>query len=159
MKQLSIVILALILLTSCEPHRQTTAKRKLPAPPPLQPTNQQENAAVAALRQSAALMRELTLQADAALPDALLNRTRCFVLGLNDRAQGFSSCRSAAAPYTWSTPQMVSLTGEGAQIGNVLLFVLSDRAAEALNNGTLDVRRMSMAPGKSQKQASLLTDR
>ena len=162
MKQLSIVVLTLILLTSCQPHQQTTAKQQLPPPPPpIQPPKKviREDSTAVALREAAAFMRELTLQADNAVPDALLNRTRCFVLGLPGRGQGISSCRSAPAPYSWSTPEMVSFEGLEPSKANVLLFVLSAGASEALKSGSLDLAKVSVSPGGTVKQSALLTDR
>jgi hypothetical protein len=150
-----------MLLTSCQPHRQTTAKQLPPPPPPVQPPRKvlEEDSSVVTLREGVAFMRELTLQSDNALPDAMLNRTRCFILGRTDRAQGISSCRSASAPYSWSTPEMVTFRSRNPVSGNVLIFVLSEGASEALNSGTLDLAKVSVSPGKTVKEAALLTDR
>src|SRR4051795_8941444 len=158
MKQLCIAALALVLLTSCQPHRQTTAKQQLPPPPPLvMPKTVGENPVVPALREAAALMRELTLQQDAALPNALLNRTRCVAISLQDRAQGLCSCRSASAPYAWSSPEAVSFDGAGPFAGNILVFVISDRAYSVWQSGKLDLAQMSPAAGQIGTQSP--TDR
>ena len=159
--QFSIVVLTLILFVACEPRRQTTV-RKLP-PPPLPsavkvPPVVVEDPAVLAIRESASVLRELTLQTANTLPDALLNRTHCFVLGLTGRSQALSSCRSAVPPFSWSTPETVDLTGPSAPGANLLIFILSDRAADALNAGTLNVADFSVAPGKTEKQRALLTN-
>jgi N-acetylmuramoyl-L-alanine amidase len=160
MKQLfvlTLAVLALILLTSCQ-HRQTTAKQQPPSPPPIAPQPPAQNAFItSALRDSTVLVRELTQNPEYALPDALLNRTRCFIVS-NNQSQGLATCRTEAAPYAWSAPKVVTFSGIAAG-GNLLLFVMSQRAATALDRSAFDVSYFSISAGKTQKQAALLTDR
>jgi N-acetylmuramoyl-L-alanine amidase len=164
MKQLIVVVLTLILLIAC--HVQQRAARA-PAPPPpaatqasvQSPTPSGENPEQAALERSTTLLRELTLNPATSLPDAVLNATRCFVVGVPQRAQALSSCRTAAAPYDWSTPELMSLRGTQRAYTAVLILVISNRAATAISNGQLDLAAFKTAPGKTLSQTPLLSQR
>lgn len=159
MKQLSVVILTLILFTGCVHQPRATVKKQPPppAPAPAPPPRLVENPMDAVLRDSTTVLRELTSQSQNAVPDALLNRTRCFILALPGRADGLSSCRSAAAPESWSSPELVSSSGFQSASSGSLVFVLSARAADALSAGNLDLSQLSIAAGQTERQKPLLT--
>ena len=160
MKQLIVVVLTLILLAGCH-RRPPVAVENLPLPPPparLPAAPQpivRENPMGALLRRSTSVLRDLTLESQDAVPDALLNRTRCFIFVLPGTGQGLGSCRSAAAPDQWSTPELFS--GFQPAASGSLIFVLSARAADALAGGNLDLSQFTTAPGETQRQKPLLT--
>lgn len=162
MKQLSLLILALILLTACQPQHRTVQlppPPSAPAPPPHQPTTLDEKPEQAALGRSTALLKQLTLTATTSLPDAVLNATRCFVFAVPNRAEALTSCRSGAAPYDWGTPELMWMQGAQPPDTALLILVLSKRAAEALTGGALDLASFKTARGKTLSDSALLTER
>lgn len=162
MKQLSVVILTLILLAACHRRPPATAS-SLPLPPPPAtlpsppPPQVRENPMAAIVRESTSVLRQVTSEPQNAVPDALLNRTRCFLLVLPGKAQGLSSCRSAAAPDSWSAPELFVLSGFRPASSAALVFVLSARAADALAGGHLDLSQLTTAAGETERQKPLLT--
>ncbi|MGZ5121046.1 MAG: peptidoglycan recognition protein family protein [Burkholderiales bacterium] len=161
MKQLSIVVLGLILLTGCQTAKRT-AQLPPPAPPapaPHPPTTLDENPEQVALDESAALLKRLTLDPDTSLPDAVLNATRCFVFAVPNRAKALSTCRSAAAPYVWSTPELMTVQGVQPPSTAFLIMVLSQRADNQLATGRLDLAAVTSAAGKTHLQVPFLTQR
>jgi hypothetical protein len=91
------------------------------------------------------------------VPDAILNRTRCFLLIPAQQRIGLSSCRSETNAAKWSAPSFFSSEGQ-LPTKNEMLFLISDRAARASEGGTVDLSSYSVSPGKTSSDAPLLTD-
>ena len=76
------------------------------------------------------------------VPDAVLNRTRCMVV-IPGREKtrispGAATCRNGSGK--WDEPSLVSYQAPVPQSGDVLLFILDDRAAATLKSGTLELK-------------------
>jgi len=81
-----------------------------------------------------------------AIPDAVLNSTKCIVVipsitggTLNVSAGGVASCREAAD--SWSAPTFVKFNGRGVRghRTDLLVFVLGDAGLRALRSGELQI--------------------
>jgi N-acetylmuramoyl-L-alanine amidase len=149
-------LLGLIFLVGCN-QKSTKTATQIPAPPPSVPQQvPRKPIPNAMLTSSAGFMRGLVTSPATALPDALLNRTRCFVL-FEDSSQGLANCREEGSVARWSAPTLVSATMPQRPSGNLLLFVLSERAAQSLQRGRLSFSGLSLGAGKTHAQAALLT--
>ena len=92
------------------------------------------------------MLDEISKKSQNAVPDAVLNSTKCVVVipsitggTVNVSAGGVASCREAAD--SWSAPAFVKFNGRGirAQRTDVLVFVLSDTGVRALRSGELQI--------------------
>jgi hypothetical protein len=151
-------IVAIIFLVGCGQKRSKTATH-IPAPPPAispaRPTPDQlrERALFASSSQA---LQDLLSNSGNSLPDALLNRTRCFVLFTDGGSQGLGTCRTDEYPPRWNRPTVVWAELANKPSGDLLLFVLSARAAEALSSGSLDFSVVSASAGKTYAQVPLM---
>jgi len=82
-----------------------------------------------------------------AVPDAVLNSTKCIVLipsssgkAANISAAGVASCRET--PVNWGSPAFIIFRGLGIQAHRnaLLIFILSDRGMQQLRSGELQIR-------------------
>lgn len=107
------------------------------------------------LRETGTELERLIAQPRPGVPDAVLNRTACFLVfpaGELPRVsvQGFATCRNK--DRQWTSPAITTLTTPVAKRldSDLYLFVLSDRARRQLVHGRLDLRSgMRTAPGVS----------
>ena len=92
------------------------------------------------------MLDEISKKSQNAVPDAVLNSTKCVVVipsitggTVNVSAGGVASCREAAD--SWSGPAFVKFNGRGigAHPIDLLVFVLSDTGAGALRSGELQI--------------------
>ena len=92
------------------------------------------------------MLDEISTKSQNAVPDAVLNSTKCVVVipsitggTVNVGAGGVASCREAAD--SWSAPAFVKFNGRGirAQRTDVLVFVLSETGVRALRSGELQI--------------------
>jgi hypothetical protein len=92
------------------------------------------------------VLDEISKKSQNAVPDAVLNSTKCVVVipsitggTVHVRAGGVASCREAAD--SWSAPAFVKFNGRGirAQRADLLVFVLSDTGMRALRSGELQI--------------------
>jgi lipid-binding SYLF domain-containing protein len=92
---------------------------------------------------AARVLDEISKKSQNAVPDAVLNSTKCVVViptgTVNVSAGGVASCREAAD--NWSAPTFVKFQGHGirAQRTALLIFVLSDGGVRALRSGELQI--------------------
>jgi len=95
---------------------------------------------------AARVLDEISKKSQNAVPDAVLNSTKCVVVipslppgTVNVSAGGVASCREAAD--NWSAPTFVKFQGHGirAQRTDLLVFVLSDGGVRALRSGELKI--------------------
>ena len=119
---------------------------------PAQPV---KSAALLSTGRAARVLDEISKKSQNAVPDAVLNSTKCVVVipsitegTANVSAGGVASCREAAD--RWSAPAFVKFNGRGirAQHTDVLVFVLSDAGVRALRSGELQIggRKRAAAP-------------
>jgi N-acetylmuramoyl-L-alanine amidase len=148
-------ILALILLIGCSQKRTQTAKQ-VPAPPASVASGPSSKAPADPIyARSTTMMRTLAQSPNNVLPDALLNRTRCFVF-ITTGSKGLEACRDQDHPLQWNRPVIVSSSSSLRMPDEILLFVLSDRATRRLTAGELTISGLSVAAGKTLAQAPLL---
>ncbi len=92
------------------------------------------------------MLDEISKKSQNAVPDAVLNSTKCVVVipsitggTVNISAGGVASCREAAD--SWSAPAFVKFNGRGirAHRTDLLVFVLSDTGVRALRSGELQI--------------------
>ena len=92
------------------------------------------------------MLDEISQKSQNAVPDAVLNSTKCVVVipsitggTVNVSAGGVASCREAAE--SWSAPAFVKFNGRGIRTHrtDLLVFVLSDKGAQALRSGELQI--------------------
>jgi N-acetylmuramoyl-L-alanine amidase len=92
------------------------------------------------------VLDEISQKSQNAVPDAVLNSTKCVVVipsitggAVNASAGGVASCRDAAGG--WSAPVFVKFNGRGVQPHrtDLLVFVLSDTGVRALRSGELQI--------------------
>ena len=92
------------------------------------------------------MLDEISKKSQNAVPDAVLNSTKCVVVipsisggTVNVSASGVASCREAAD--NWSAPAFVKFNGRGirAHRTDLLVFVLSDTGVRALRSGELQI--------------------
>jgi N-acetylmuramoyl-L-alanine amidase len=94
---------------------------------------------------AARVLDEISKKSQNAVPDAVLNNTKCIVVipsiageTVNVSAGGVASCREADS---WSTPAFVKFNGHGirAHRADLLVFVLSDTGVRTLRSGELQI--------------------
>jgi len=92
------------------------------------------------------VLDEITKKSQNAVPDAVLNSTKCIVVipsitgeTVNVSAGGVATCRETAD--SWSAPAFVKFNGYGirAHRTDLLVFVLSDTGVRALLSGELQI--------------------
>jgi N-acetylmuramoyl-L-alanine amidase len=113
---------------------------------PAYPAKDVKSAALLSIGGAARVLDEISKKSQNAVPDAVLNSTKCVVVipsitggMVNVGAGGVASCREAAD--SWSAPAFVKFNGRGirAQRTDLLVFVLSDTGVRALRSGELQI--------------------
>ncbi len=100
------------------------------------------------------MLVEISQKSQNAVPDAVLNSTKCVVVipsttggNVNVSTGGVASCRETAD--SWSAPAFVKFNGRGIRPHrtDLLVFVLSETGVRALRSGELQIRgRRAAAP-------------
>jgi N-acetylmuramoyl-L-alanine amidase len=109
----------------------------------------------ATLRAAARVLQKISVEPQNAIPDAVLNRTKCLVIipstnagPSNSRGDGVSTCRDEATE--WTAPAFVQFNGHGirAKHAALLVFVLSEKGVNALRSVELEIptARRATAP-------------
>jgi N-acetylmuramoyl-L-alanine amidase len=110
------------------------------------PAEHAKSAALSTIRGAARVLDEISKKSQNAVPDAVLNSTKCVVVipsiawgTINAGAGGVASCREAAD--SWSAPAFVKFNGRGIQAHrtDLLVFVLTDTGVRALRSGELQI--------------------
>jgi len=110
------------------------------------PPKQVKSTTLLSIGGAARVLDEISQKSQNAVPDAVLNSTKCFVVipsitggTVNVSAGGVASCRLAAD--SWSAPAFVKFNGRGirAHRSDLLIFVLSDTGVRALRSGELHI--------------------
>jgi N-acetylmuramoyl-L-alanine amidase len=110
------------------------------------PAKHVKSAALLSIGGAASVLDEISKKSQNAVPDAVLNSTKCVVVipsitggTVNVSAGGVASCREAAD--SWSGPAFVKFNGRGigAHRTDLLVFVLSDTGVRALRSGELQI--------------------
>ncbi len=110
------------------------------------PAKHVKSAALLSIGGAARVLDEISKKSQNAVPDAVLNSTKCVVVipsimggTVNVSAGGVASCREAAD--SWSGPAFVKFNGHGmgAHPTDLLVFVLSDKGVRALRSGELQI--------------------
>jgi lipid-binding SYLF domain-containing protein len=110
------------------------------------PAKHVKSAALLSIGGAAHVLDEISKKSQNAVPDAVLNSTKCVVVipsitgrTVNVSAGGVASCREAAD--SWSAPAFVKFNGRGirAHRTDLLVFVLSDTGVRALRSGELQI--------------------
>jgi N-acetylmuramoyl-L-alanine amidase len=105
-----------------------------------------QSAALLSIGGAARVLDEISKKSQNAVPDAVLNSTKCVVVvpsisggTVNVSASGVASCRDAAD--RWSAPAFVKFNGRGVRPHrtDLLVFVLSDTGVRALRSGELQI--------------------
>ncbi len=114
------------------------------------------------------VLDELVANPANAVPDGILNRTKCvvvlpFLAGSHRTAsesQGFASCRESADH--WSAPIFVRFTGlkdKTVENADILIFIMSERGKQALISDVLKVGALhSSRPGFLVRQTAVISD-
>src|SRR6266571_562593 len=114
------------------------------------------------------VLDELAANPANAVPDGVLNRTKCvvvlpFVAGSPRTAaesQGFASCRESAD--RWSAPIFLRFTGlkdQTVENADILIFIVSKRGKQALLSDVLKVAAPhSSRPGVLVRQTAVISD-
>jgi N-acetylmuramoyl-L-alanine amidase len=97
----------------------------------------------ALLNDTARLLTELSHPPQTTVPDAVLNRTQCMVVippGANRLRLGTAACRETADQ--WNAPTLVTFEGRTGRrrVADLLVFVLGDKAVQALRSGSLRIQ-------------------
>jgi len=109
--------------------------------------------ATSKLRAAAHILQEISSEPQNAIPDAVLNRTKCVVVipsmnagPSNSRGDGVSTCRDGATE--WTAPAFVQFNGHGirAKHAALLVFVLTEKGMNALRSGELEIPSAKGAP-------------
>jgi lipid-binding SYLF domain-containing protein len=109
--------------------------------------------ATSKLRAAAHILQEISAEPQNAIPDAVLNRTKCVVVipsmnagPSNSRGDGVSTCRDGATE--WTVPAFVQFNGHGirAKHAALLVFVLSEKGVNALRFVELEIPAARGAP-------------
>jgi len=112
-----------------------------------------QHAESATLGRAASVLKEISAKSQNAVPDAVLNSTKCVVVipsakreAPNVSASGVVTCRDT--PDSWSAPAFVTFSGRGfrARSPDLLVFVLSDKGVRALRSGKLEIGGQNHAP-------------
>jgi lipid-binding SYLF domain-containing protein len=110
------------------------------------PAKDVKSAALLSVGGAARVLDEISKKSQNAVPDAVLNSTKCVVVipwntggTVNVSAGGVASCREAAD--SWSAPAFVKFNGRStrAHDTDLLVFVLSDTGVRALRSGELQI--------------------
>ena len=110
------------------------------------PAKHVQSAALLSIGGAARVLDEISKKSQNAVPDAVLNSTKCVVVipsipegTVNVSAGGVAGCREAAD--SWSAPEFVKFNGRGirAHRTDLLVFVLSDKGVRALRSGELQI--------------------
>src|ERR1700694_1966660 len=110
------------------------------------PAKHVKSAALLSIGGAARVLDEISKKSQNAVPDAVLNSTKCIVVipsitgeTVNVSAGGVASCRETAD--SWSAPAFVKFSGRGirAHRTDLLVFVLSDTGVRALRSGELQI--------------------
>ena len=134
-------------------------------PPPLVATRPSvlfaKPAVDARLHTVGTLLEQLITDPANAIPDAILNRTTCFVVfprvgETNGPTAGFASCRNSSE--LWTSPAAAILSETSSEMhGDLLVFLLSDRARHELIQGQLKFGpELSAVPGPLVRERSTL---
>ena len=103
-------------------------------------------AALLSISGTAHVLDEISKKSQNAVPDAVLNSTKCVVVipsvtgeTVNVSAGGVASCREA--PDSWSAPTFIKFKGRGIRAHRtaLLVFILSDTGVRALRSGELQI--------------------
>jgi N-acetylmuramoyl-L-alanine amidase len=119
------------------------------------PAQQVKSPALLSIGGAARVLDEISKKSRNAVPDAVLNGTKCIVVipsitggTVNVSAGGVATCRETAD--RWSAPAFVEFNGRGiqAQRTDLLVFVLSDSGVRALRSGELQIggQKRAVAP-------------
>jgi N-acetylmuramoyl-L-alanine amidase len=119
------------------------------------PAEHVKSAGLLSIGGAARVLDEISKKSQNAVPDAVLNTTKCVVVipsitggTVNVSAGGVASCREAAD--SWSAPVFVKFNGRGmwAHRTDLLVFVLSDTGVRALRSGELQIggQKLTAAP-------------
>jgi lipid-binding SYLF domain-containing protein len=116
------------------------------------PAKRVTSAAVISIGSGARVLDEISKKSQNAVPDAVLNSTKCVVVipsitggTVNVSASGVASCRETAD--SWSPPALVNFNGRGIRghRTDLLVFVLSDSGVRALRSGALKIGESKLA--------------
>src|ERR1700726_3174099 len=119
------------------------------------PAKDVKSAALLRIGAAARVLDEISKKSQNAVPDAVLNTTKCVVVipsitggTVNVSAAGVASCREATD--NWSAPTFVKFKGRGipAHRADLLVFVLSETGTMALRSGELQIggQKQAAAP-------------
>jgi lipid-binding SYLF domain-containing protein len=110
------------------------------------PAKHIKSAALLSIGGAARVLDEISKKSQNAVPDAVLNSTKCIVVipsitgeTVNVSAGGVATCREAAD--SWTAPAFVKFNGHGIRTHrtDLLVFVLSDTGVRALQSGKLQI--------------------
>lgn len=174
-KALCFVCLISILFVGCGKHRQTRRQpASVPAPTvSATPPPDLRKAGNHSLRRASEVLEELTSTSADPVPDAVLARAKCLVLSPAESSElATVACRSG---NSWGSPTFANLRGishapagsatanRGAKSkkeqGDLLIFILSDRAQHALLSGKLNFQRdFVVGAGPMPQPGQIVTD-
>jgi hypothetical protein len=159
-RSLVLPLFGLLLLSGCASKRGKTATVPSTQPPRATIPGQRsdQNNAAQLIRKSVAQLKQSLTALQSSVPDAVLNRTRCFLLIPAQERRGLSICRGESDASKWTVPSIFSFEGQ-VPTTTGMLFVLSDRVPRAFEGGTVDLSIYSAIAGKTTSEAPLLTDR
>jgi N-acetylmuramoyl-L-alanine amidase len=112
------------------------------------PAKRTKSTALLSIGGAARVLDEISKKPQSAVPDAVLNSTKCVVVvpsisggTVNVSGDGVALCREAAD--SWSAPLYVKFNGRGTRAHgtDLLVFVLSDAGVRALRSGELQIGR------------------
>jgi hypothetical protein len=146
--------------------QQQSARVKPPTPPVRAATASQPaplQTELAALQESGALLEKLISDPVNTVPDAILNRTACFAVFRNlapgtASAQGFAACRNTNGGWTSPVAANLSRPSETKLQGDLLLFIVSESARKQLLGGRVDLGRVEIARGLTNREAPSVAD-
>jgi len=139
----------------CSEHRNAQRSRSLPPAPSIRAASGSDlrQAGNENLRETTAVLQQLTSTPAEALPDAVLSRAKCLVLLPAASASELATvaCRNG---NSWSAPTFAKVRGVSTtapqssttgqkdaparQRGDLLIFIMSDRGQRALLSGSLN---------------------
>jgi hypothetical protein len=134
------LLTGLLLLVSCKSDRD--------------PANGKQGPVFAA---ASDILDQAALSEGNGIPDAVLNRTRCFALIPPHSVQGVMSCYEAL--NHWTRPDLVFFKGRRAPSRALFVFVLGQNEAKMLRTARLKVGSAgSSSPGPLVRSKSVITD-
>ena len=151
-------------LSACVKPQPTKVSPPATAPPraalPVKPIS--KPAIEARLHTSGSILEQLIANPQNAVPDGILNRTTCFAVfphavERTGPIAGFAACRNSSE--LWTSPAVAAFLPETnfEMNGDLLLFLLSDRARHELIQGSLAFSPgFSAAPGPLVREHSNL---